>query len=337
MADTRLTGLTNIGEQLALNDQLYVVNVSDTSQNAAGSSNTTLLNYVLAMLAPNPLRLTLETGVPVSITDQTAKSTLYATLYGVGNVLALYDGTRLIGDTISADLSLAVSGLTSGKNYDVVGYDVSGTPTLDFMPAWTNDTTRANAISIQNGFWANSGTITTVVNAASLTAGKGRVLGTVRATGATTLEDSKINRFVANIDNKVKRIATAYNATQHNYGSTERDWNNDTSSYCYFVLPLQGWVDLNLVMRMTGQTALGAVNIIGKLNVDGANVSDAPIAQNTFNLSGGITDNTTGVTVGTASSQGLSAGYHYANAREQDAASAGTTWYDVKVAASLLI
>jgi hypothetical protein len=243
MADTRLTGLSNIGEQLALNDQLYVVNVSDTSQNAAGSSNSTLLNYVLAMLAPCPVRLTLETGVPASIADQATKSTLYATLFGNGNILSLYDGTRLIGDTISADLSLTLSGLTSGKNYDVVCYDSSGTPTLDLMPAWTNDTTRANGVSIQNGFWANSGTITTVINSVSLTAGKGRLLGTIRADGTTTTSDTAATRLVANVQNLLPRGLTSGAGDSHTYATnTEREWNGGSGNLprSTFLVPIQG-------------------------------------------------------------------------------------------------
>ena len=43
-------------------------------------------------------RLTLETGVPISVSDQTAKGTLYYTPYsgGGGEKVCLFDGTNWI-------------------------------------------------------------------------------------------------------------------------------------------------------------------------------------------------------------------------------------------------
>ncbi len=45
-------------------------------------------------------RLTLESGVPVSSTDQTGKATVYYTPY-LGNLVPVYNGSQFIGKAIS--------------------------------------------------------------------------------------------------------------------------------------------------------------------------------------------------------------------------------------------
>ncbi len=121
-------------------------------------------------------RLTLESGVPVSTTDQTSKTTIYFTPYN-GNRIALYDGS---GWSVSSftELTLSLGTLTSDKNYDVFVYNNAGTLTLVLSAAWTNNTTRADALALQNGVYVKSGTPTQ------------RHLGTIRTTSTTTTEDS---------------------------------------------------------------------------------------------------------------------------------------------------
>src|SRR5690348_18514502 len=96
----------------------------------------------------NNCRLTLQTGVAVSTTDQTSKTTVYLTPYS-GNRIALFNGSNWQLYAIASDKSLALGTLTSGKNYDVFAYDSSGDVTLAFSAAWTNDTTRADALTTQ--------------------------------------------------------------------------------------------------------------------------------------------------------------------------------------------
>jgi len=121
-------------------------------------------------------RLTTESGVSVSTTDRTAQATLYFTPHN-GNRVALYDGSNWKVHAFT-EQSLALSDLTSGKNYDLFLYDNAGTPTLEMSAAWTNDTTRADALATQDGVKVKSGALTR------------RHVGTFRATGATTTEDS---------------------------------------------------------------------------------------------------------------------------------------------------
>ena len=158
MADSRLTNLT-AQSVLAVDDVLYSVDVSDTTDNAAGSSRKLAVDRLLAFQGLTPGgRLTLESGVPISTSNQTAKSTLYYTPY-VHDWVRLYDGTRpKLYQFTERDLTLT---MTSGKNYDVFLWDDSGTLKLDLSAAWTNDTTRADALAWQAGVgWVKSGAAT---------------------------------------------------------------------------------------------------------------------------------------------------------------------------------
>lgn len=83
-------------------------------------------------------RLSLESGVPVSTSDQTGAGAVYAEPTG-GNTIALYTGSAWVYRQ-SAAFSLALSSLTPFRTYDVFAYDNAGTPTLEFL-GWTAPST----------------------------------------------------------------------------------------------------------------------------------------------------------------------------------------------------
>lgn len=151
-------------------------------------------------------RLTLESGVPVSTTDQTAKTTIYYTPY-VHDTIPLWDGARWVPTTFS-ETSEALGTLTSGLNYDVFGFLSSGVLDLEKL-AWTNDSTRATAVTLQDGRYCKSGDKTRLL------------LGTFRTTSTTTTEDSAggtssqvgSKRFVSNVYNKVQRHVAVIDTT----------------------------------------------------------------------------------------------------------------------------
>lgn len=133
-------------------------------------------------------RLTLTSGTPVTTSNVTAAGTLYFTPYK-GAQVALYDGSNWRLYTFS-EISVSLT-LTSGKNYDVFLYDNAGTLTLELSTAWTNDTTRADALTTQNGVQVKSGATTR------------RYLGTIRASASNQTEDSDSKRYVWNYYNQV--------------------------------------------------------------------------------------------------------------------------------------
>ncbi len=144
-------------------------------------------------------RLSLTTAVPITSADVTGASTIYFTQFNHSSI-ALWNGTQWLRAQFT-EISLALSSLTSGKNYDVFCYLNSGTPTLELSAAWTNDTTRADALTRQNGVLVKSGSPTR------------RYVATIRTTGTTTTEDSKLKRFVWNYYNRVRRDMVVTDST----------------------------------------------------------------------------------------------------------------------------
>lgn len=135
-------------------------------------------------------RLTLESGVSVSATDQTAKGTLYYTPFN-SDKIALYDGSNWSVSTFT-ERSIALSGGTASRPHDVFIYDNSGTLTLELV-AWTDDTTRATALATQDGVYVKSG------------ATGRRYIGTIYIDSSNQCEDSGEKRHVWNMDNRVDR------------------------------------------------------------------------------------------------------------------------------------
>lgn len=157
---------------------------------------TTITNTVAAVVAPiatNNFRLTLESGVPVSATDQLAKTTLFCAPYN-GNRIDLYDASGVPTTVSSAQVSIAIPASTS-QVYDVFGFSNAGVFTLELL-AWTNDTTRATAIvQTTTGAWTKTGDLTR------------RYLGSVRTTTVNgQTEDSLVKRYVWNVSNRVRRV-----------------------------------------------------------------------------------------------------------------------------------
>lgn len=174
-----------------------------------GALATTLINGIVEG------RLTLTTALPITTADVTGAGTIYFTPYK-GNRLAVYNGTVWKLYSFS-ELSLALTA-TSGSNYDVFVYDNAGTLTLE-TTVWTNDTTRATAVVLQDGVYVKSGATTR------------RYLGTFRASGTNTTEDSAAKRFVWNMYNRTKRFMKATESTNTwAYSSaTLRETNNGST------------------------------------------------------------------------------------------------------------
>lgn len=143
-------------------------------------------------------RLTLTTGVPITTTDVTAAGTLYFTPYN-GNTATVWDGTSWKQYAFT-ELSLSLSGATSGKPYDVFMHVDSGTPALEKL-VWTDDTTRATGVTIQDGRYCKTGDKTRLY------------LGTLYTTGTGTTEDSEANRFLWNMYNQASRYSMILEST----------------------------------------------------------------------------------------------------------------------------
>ena len=169
-------------------------------------------------------RLTLLTGVPVTLADQAAKTSIYFTPYK-GNRISLYDGTGWVTHVFTQKTLTVPS--TTTTPFDIFAYSDGGTVTLEAL-TWTNDTTRATALTTQDGVEVKTGATTR------------RYLGTGRTTGVSgQIEDSLAKRFLWNRYNQVERRLYKADATGHDYNTAVwRAWNNDATLAAYFVVGL---------------------------------------------------------------------------------------------------
>ncbi len=148
----------------------------------------------------NDFRLTLTTGVPVTVTDVTGAVTIFCTPYK-GNRISLYDSSGNATVLTSAQFSIAVPATTS-QMYDIFCYNNAGVATLELL-AWTNDTSRATAIVLTTtGSYTKSGDLTR------------RYLGSFRTTGVSgQTEDSGVKRYLWNNYNRVSRMMRRVEST----------------------------------------------------------------------------------------------------------------------------
>lgn len=154
-------------------------------------------------------RLTLSSGIPVTTSDVTAATTLYFTPYH-GSQVALFDGTSVWAAFSFTELSIAVPN-TTVQMYDVFISQTAGVCALNLV-AWTNDSTRATAIVLQNGVYVKSGATTN------------RYLGSFRTTASLgQTEDSKANRLVWNYIQRVPRQLSVFETTN--------SWNYTTATW----------------------------------------------------------------------------------------------------------
>lgn len=208
---------------------------------SAGTKRVSLIAQPAALAQPSLEmggRLTLTTAVPVTTTDVTGATTVYYTPYK-HNKVSLWNGSGWVRYAF-AEVSLALGTLASATiPQDVFLYDNAGTLTLEFL-IWTNVTTRATALVMQDGVLCKTGALTR------------RYLGTFRPTATTTTEDSVAKRLVWNYENQVERELFVKDSTRvTNPYSTDGYQQADAvaTNQVEIVTGLAGssWMDLSLV------------------------------------------------------------------------------------------
>lgn len=172
-------------------------------------------------------RLTLTSGTPITTSDVTGASanTIYFTPYH-GNKISVYSGSRWLLMSFT-EVSVAVPA-TTVTPFDIFAYNNSGTLTLETVN-WTNDSTRATALTTQNGVYVKNGATTR------------RYLGTARTTSSSgQTEDSVSKRYLWNVCNRVKKDMRAYDTTD-TWTYTTATWrqaNGASANKVEFVLGL---------------------------------------------------------------------------------------------------
>lgn len=188
-------------------------------------------------------RLTLTSGVPVTTVDVTAATTVYFTPYR-GNRIALYDGTATWTTLSFSALSISVPSVAN-QMYDVFAYNNAGAATLE-LTAWSNDTTRATALTLQDGVYVRSGATTR------------RYLGSLRTLAAGQTEDSLANRYLWNYYNRAVRPMLRLEPTSSwTYSvATTRQANGSTANQLNFILGVsEDALSASVLGRVSNSTA----------------------------------------------------------------------------------
>jgi len=163
-------------------------------------------------------RLTLTSALPVTTADVTGATNIYFAPYK-GNRIALYDGSSAWNVRTFTQITIALGTLTDAKPYDLFAYDNSGTVTFDAPLVWTDDTTRATALTTQDGVLVKNGATTR------------RYIGTFYTTATTTTEDSLNKRLLWNYYNRVGRSLYRNDSGSHTYTlGTWRQFDADTAN-----------------------------------------------------------------------------------------------------------
>jgi len=249
MADEKLTALTEETTPTS-DDLIYLVDDPDGSP---ASRKTTLgsgiMNYGVCQG-----RLTLTSNTPVTTSDVSSATGTYYTPY-VGDQIGLYNSSGTWSVLQFTETYLSLNGYTASKPYDIFAYHTTGTLALESL-IWTNATTRATALTYQDGILVKSGDATR------------RYLGTIyiNSTGGQT-EDTLLQRFVWNMYNQESRmLQDAYSSTHTYTTASWRAWNNSTtlgSGRVEFVMGLAKYIMVWVQGRL--QNPVGAGIYTGRI------------------------------------------------------------------------
>jgi hypothetical protein len=196
-----------------------ILGTDSSASNAACSFDGQAILGAGPMIPPG--RLTLTSGVPVTAGDVGGAATIYYTPFQ-GRAISLWTGTAWSQRNLS-ELSLTPT-LTASRPHDVFVYLNGGNPTLEAL-AWTNDTTRATGVSLQDGRYCKTGDKTRLY------------LGTVYANASQQMSDTAAVRGVWNAYHRRPRhCAAAEAADSWNYATQAwRALNGNGANAFFFV------------------------------------------------------------------------------------------------------
>lgn len=255
---------SNTGARINLTGSASVY-VTQTAERAARES------LLINTLIPGG-RLTLESGVSVSSSSQTAKTTVYYTPHA-HNVIPLWDGGGW-KPVEFAETSLALGALTNAMCYDIFGYLNGDVLALELL-AWSSSSARATGISVQDGKYCKMGDHTRLY------------LGTFYTTSTTTTEDSATNRYLWNLYNRVARgQSKSAGSSSHSYTTFAwRSYNNDNSQRLNHVVGIAGAFTYSGVFGAAVMTTAGTMGM-------GLNTTTSPTIETYgVSLSAGETAN----------------------------------------------
>jgi len=201
-SDTNI-GTSSIPANLTVFGTPTVVSQSAAYVSSSVVQAATLIDASGSMYLDNTafgLRLTLSSSNGAPAVDIASGSTLFLTPYTSGRA-SVYNGRQWVGFTTAEISKVLTNLLTVDKNYDVFLFLNGNTPALELSNAWTNNTTRSQALTRLDGVLVKSADVTR------------RYVGTIRSVSNSHVADSISKRFVWNMYNRVLRLLNVKDTT----------------------------------------------------------------------------------------------------------------------------
>lgn len=265
----------------------------------------------LAMGYPFDFRLTLTTALPVTTADVSGASatTIFVTPYK-GNRVATHVSATQGWVVASANEFSAAVPASASQNYDAFVVNTAGTMSVEFT-AWAGNTTRATALTLQDGVLVKSGDTTR------------RYAGSFRTVSSNQTADTSALRLLWNYYNRSERHLSVVD--------TANTW-----TYNSITIRQAGANTANQVQCVVGvDEDIAQANVQGYASNDTGNVSSAvgvgidSTTVNSAQIFGGYQvaiASTTQLTAGQYRGF-LGIGYHRINWLEWVTATGTTTFY----------
>jgi hypothetical protein len=231
-----------------------------------------MLNYFIGTQPAGDMnavccRLSLTNGTAVTTGNVTGTTTLYLNAYN-GSTMMLYDGSQQWNRyTLSATISVTRPN-TASQTFDVFVYQSAGALTLETVN-WSNDTTRATQISLQDGVYVKA------------TDSTHRYVGTARTDSSKKLNDSTGLRTVWNYNNRVFReLRVLDNTATWNYSTNTWRAGDNTTANQVVVLVGVAEAFMSIVANVRAKNNSGGTAYVG-IAEDATNVNNADITGET--------------------------------------------------------
>ena len=230
----KTTDTATIGNLVLTND--LPIAQGGTAASTAPAARTNLGTLVVPGLCQH--RLSLETTVSFSTSDQTGKTSVFLVPH-VGNLIAIYDGTNW-EYSILPEIGITLGTKTSGKNYDIFAFTASATPSA--TDTGTDTLTFGSATG-----WETGAVVRTATTGGGLTAGTDywyRAASATTGTLHTTLSDAIANTSKVDLTASITQSLTAVSM------EWSAAWTTDTARADAIARQNGAWVKSGTTTRL---------------------------------------------------------------------------------------
>lgn len=231
-------------------------------------------------------RLTLESGVGVSTSDQAGKTTVYYAPHK-HNRIAVYDGTQWVWRSFTelsqatTDNTKSPAAVANNSNYDVFAWLDSGTLRATRGPAWSSDTARGTGagtseLEFFEGKWVNKNAVTN-----GPAARRGLYVGSIRSDGSAQINDVRTGTPKIHLWNMYHRVARPLVRVD-----TTNTWAYSTATYRQANAAAANQLDILIglaedpvtaLVRAVGYSDTGGDTLAAGIGVDSTSANSAQV------------------------------------------------------------